>query len=263
MLKTFADETNRDAKDMVFVMVGWTANVREWDEFAKSWRACLAEKPSIQYYKTSEANSLSGQFHTFNDEAGMEAKREALARVIASYKLNGYFTEISHKAFSQKPQRLRKLMGTRIYDWAFIDMVCGVLEDCLERGNPFEVIDFTFDGCPELRACIGSYEGIREHFPLSMRAIAGEAIPGDDKRLAGLQAADLLAGGISAHLKGQAQQFFRIIVDARRIVRLRPYLPPQLHLLFQYANQVYGRTELAHKTVKLLKERGIDLDDLK
>jgi hypothetical protein len=262
MMKTFADETNRDAKDIVFVMAGWTANVRVWDEFGKSWRACLSEKPSIQYYKTSEANSLSEQFHTF-DRDMMETKREALARIVASYILDGYFTKIPHKAFASKPQRLRKLMGTRIYDWAFIAMTCGVLGDHVERGHTFEVVDFTFDGCPELRACIESYEKIREQFPLFMRAIAGEAIPGDDTKLPGLQVADLLAGGISAELKGETHRYYQIIKDARRIVPLTSRRPPQLELLFQYARQVYGRAELAHKMVKLLKERGINLDDFK
>jgi hypothetical protein len=154
-------------------------------------------------------------------------------------------------------------MGTRIYDWAFIAMICGVLGDRVELGHTFEKVDFTFDGCAELRACIGSYEQKRERFPPSMRAIAGELIPGDDKELAGLQAADLLAGGISARLKGEAPQYLRIIEESRRMKEIPSVRPPQLELLFQYARQVYGRQELAHKMVKLLKERGISLDDLK
>jgi hypothetical protein len=243
-------------------MAGWTANVKDWDEFTASWNACLSEKPSIQYYKTSEANSLSGQFYRFATET-MEAKREALARVIASRDLNGYFAMVPHKAFASRPSKLRRLMSTRIYDWAFMSIICGVLGDYVGRGHTFETIDFTFDGCSELRACIESYEHLRKGFPLSMRAIAGEVIPGDDTKIIPLQAADLLAGGISSELRNGSCKYLRVMKEARRIVPLASHRPPQLELLFQYARQVCARAELAHKMVRLLKQKGVKLDDFK
>ena len=246
MLKGFFDETNRDANDVVFIMAGLVGSVENWDRFADLWFACLSEKPSIEYYKSSEANTLGGQFYKSGTRM-MEAKRKSLARVIAASGLTGYFTRIPHKALSSKPDQLKKLMGTKIYDWALMAITCGVLEDSLKHGNSKETVDFVFDDCSELRSCIESYEYIREQFPAPLRAIAGEPIPGNDEKVFGLQAADLLAGGISAQLKGDAVEYFQIIKNAVHIKRILSKRPPQLELILQYAREVFGREELAHK----------------
>ena len=264
MFRGFFDECNRSVSDVQFIMAGWTAKVEEWESFCEAWHECLLEKPSINYFKTSEANRLSDEFYKMSIDVSA-AKRLALARVICNQNVRGYIATAEHAILSDKPERLRKMMGTRIYDWAFIAMVSTILIDFLERGVRNEKIDFIFDGCTELRACIDSYEIRREEFPPSMKSICGEAIPGDDKELAGLQAADLLAGEYATYLRtGHKTAPYLALETAMKPIRAFPARPPQqISGLLAYAQEVYQRRELVTAMLESLKAMGVNLDDLK
>ncbi len=263
MFRGFFDESNRNPSERQFILAGWTARVEDWELFTADWRECLSQEPSINYFKTYEANNQTNDFYKFSEAAAI-AKKLALARVISKHKVRGYIATADHTILSGKPERLSKFMGTRIYDWAFIAIVTCVLGDHLERGEKLEKVDFVFDGCSELRACIESYEETRDNKFLSpMQAIAGEAIPGDDKELAGLQAADLLAGEHSAYLqtgiKGDCYMEF-----ADLPIMEFPATPPlQIVELLQHAQGVYRRKELVSDMLNLLKQKGVKLDDFK
>ena len=263
MYRGFFDESNRNKADVKFLIAGWVSPVEEWELFSQSWQECLSEEPSIEYFKNSEANQLSGEFYRFNTESS-EKKRLSLAKVISSHQsIRGYITTVNHEIINGRPNILKKKMGTRIYDWGFISIVTGVLVDLIQRGQASEKIDFIFDRCPELRACIAAYELQREKFPVSMQRIAGEVIPGDDKELAGLQAADLLAGEYSDYLrtgiKGPAY------LELNNAILEVPASPPEATLkeLMQYARQVEERERFVADTMKAMKARGITIDDLR
>jgi hypothetical protein len=264
MFRGFFDECNRSVSDVQFVMAGWTAKVEEWESFCEAWHKCLSEKPSIRYFKTSEANRLSDEFYKMSIDAS-EAKRLALTTVLCNHDVRGYIATAEHTILTDRPEKLRKMMGTRIYDWAFIAMVSTVLNDFLERGERTEKIDFIFDGCTELRTCIDSYEIRREEFPPSMRNICGEAIPGDDKELAGLQAADLLAGEYSTYLRSGHKTAPHLALEtAMKPICAFPARPPQqIGGLLAYAQEVYQREELVTEMLKSLKAMGVNLNDFK
>ncbi|MGB8065605.1 MAG: hypothetical protein WCF26_27215 [Candidatus Sulfotelmatobacter sp.] len=154
-----------------------------------------------------------------------------------------------------------------MYDWAFMAMVCNVLLDFLDRDCRTEKIDFIFDKCSELRACIEGYELERDtKFPPSMRRICGEAIPGDDKCLAGLQAADLLAGEHSVYLRTNMKAApYAEIENARIPVLAFSGQPPReaIELTMQYAQEVAQRHNLVQAMLKVCKENGVNLDDFK
>jgi hypothetical protein len=205
---------------------------------------------------------LSGQFYRFNTISS-EAKRLALARVISGQNVRGYITTVDHEILKGRPSSLKKRMGGRIYDWGLISMVTTVLQDLIQRGHTSEKIDFVFDGCKELRTCIAGYESQREKFPLSMRRIAGEIIPGDDIELAGLQAADLLAGEYSTYLKtGTKGASYEALANP---IREFPAKSPEAKLkeLIQYAKEVDEREKLVIDIMKSMKSKGLTLDDLR
>ncbi len=270
MFRGFFDECNRNPEDVRFIMAGWTANVEEWERFTEAWQTCLSTEPSIEYFKSSEANSLSDQFYKFSS-SDRDAKVLALSKVIASHDVRGYIALAEHNLLANRPTELKKLigtyMGTRIYDWAFIAIICKVVTDFLDRGFRSEKIDFIFDACSELRTCIASYERERDgNFSPSMCQICGEAIPGDDKCLAGLQAADLLAGEHSQYLRTNMKGApYMEIENAKVPIFAFPAQPPKelIERFMQYAQDVAQRHNLVQATVKVLKENGINLNDFK
>lgn len=265
MFRGFFDECNRNPEDIRFIMAGWTATVEEWERFSDAWEKCRLSEPSIEYFKTYEANGLSGEFYKFSS-TDRDAKVLALSHVIAAHGLRGYIALVEHSLLANRPEKLRKFMGSRTYDWAFIAIVQSVLADFLDRRQT-EKIDFIFDKCGELRACIESYEQQKaEEFSPSIRDIAGEVIPGDDKELAGLQAADLLAGEHSSYLRTNTKSPAYAEIDNAHIPILAFSASPprrEIEKLLEYAQAVYQRHDLVQAMAKFLKEQGVNLDDFK
>src|SRR5260370_40131881 len=109
MFRGFFDETNRNPEELIFVMAGWTATVQDWEKFSDAWQECFSQKPKIEYFKTYETN------HQLGPLAARE-KKLALVKVISEHKLRGYVAMVEHDVLRNRPKRLRKLMGTRIYD---------------------------------------------------------------------------------------------------------------------------------------------------
>ncbi len=245
MLRGFFDESNKDRAEGRFVLAGWIASVDTWERFTEAWDSAL-KGFSLNYFKHAGAS---------------DAKTLTMSQIISEHDLRGYVVTVDYDLLTSKPVELRKRMGTRVYDWAFMKMVPGVLVDNLDRGSR-EKVDFVFDGCTELRTCIERYEVAREEWPPSMRAIAGEIIPGNDKELAALQAADLLAGEYAAvlrsGLKGEVYQALEVRPIAEWVAN-----PPPLEPLWEYAKEVFEREAIVRNMLKLMKQHGVSLNDLK
>jgi hypothetical protein len=258
MIRGFFDESNRNPNEIHLLITGWTATVEEWERFTKAWGLCLSESPSIRYFKLSEANGLSGEFARFNRKAA-DAKKIALAKVISTHDLRGYVSSAKHKILAGKPKELKKMMTTRVYDWVFMDIVVCVLDDHQLRGVSEAKIDFIFDACTELRACIESYDKEKVTWALPMQRIAGQIIPGDDKELAGLQAADFLAGEISYQVRvGKPSEFYLAMLNQNLLVQSEAIPTEKLKGLLKYATEVFERQTIAKDMMKIHKRTGGD-----
>lgn len=260
MFRGFFDESNRNPDEAHFILAGWTTTVEEWERFSDDWNSCLLQTP----LKGRPFHSRSKEFREMH-VADREKTKIALATVICEHNLRGYVATARHEVLSGKPESLKKLMGTRIYDWAFIAIVPFVLIDYLERGERSR-IDFIFDGCTELRACIESYEREKQNWTPSMQAAAGTVISGDDAELNGLQAADLLAGEHSIFMNTRTREapYLKLLEAGIPIkeVEARPPLM-QLNALLQYSREVQNRAELVKEFINLLKANGLTVNDLK
>jgi hypothetical protein len=95
--------------------------------------------------------------------------------------------------------------------------------------------------------------------------LPGEVIPGDDRKLVALQAADLLAGERSAYLKsGIKETPYLALENANIPIMITESHPPLLiNDLLKYSQEVYERARIVAEIIKDLKEEGIELDDFK
>jgi len=252
MFRGFFDESNRNPNDVTFILAGWTASVEEWERFSEAWQTCLLENPELDYFKSSEARS--------------DAKRRDLANIISGHNLRGYVATVKHEILRNKPKKLsllKGMTGMRVYDWALIGLVERIFVDYLDRGERSEKIDFVFDECTELAACIESYRLQKPKWPPSMQHIAGTIAPGNDRDIAGLQAADLFAGEYSEYLRTGEKTSVYTTLASVPIIELPVSPPPVMESLLRYSQDVQMRAELVHEMLKSLKKAGVNLDDFK
>lgn len=82
-----------------------------------------------------------------------------------------------------------------------------------------QVVDFIFDANSLFENCERAYRELKKRMPSGLAAIAGTAVEGDDKELAPLQAADLLAGQQTTTLRnGKPDKPFQLLNSVSRIL---------------------------------------------
>lgn len=135
VFRAFFDESNTDPQaNKALVMGGFLGRVEEWERASNAWDSCLHEKPSIEYFKYSEAQSLDEEFGQFN-RATADAKILALAKIISGFpELQGFCITVPHRIFKHRDAGFAKgRAGGRVYDWGFLTTTSGLLQylDCL------------------------------------------------------------------------------------------------------------------------------------
>jgi hypothetical protein len=201
MLKAFIDECT-DAVNVYF-MAGWLAHFEEWERFSIDWEKTLNQHPRIEYFKNNDAMGLKGQFLGW-DERSRDEKVVALARVVSGYKMTGFICGLGlpsfKKLFSENilpPKVMRSIIKfTEPYHFCVQGTIAQILgHQVVAEKNTRDRVDFVFDdGIPFLHDCIPLYEKRKLEMPEGYKSIAGTVIPGNDKEIVALQAADLLAG---------------------------------------------------------------------
>jgi hypothetical protein len=245
VFRAFFDESATDSKaNKAFVMGGFLARVEEWESASDAWDACLKEPPSIEYFKHSEAQSLSEQFARFNRTTADE-KVLALATVISKFtQLRGFCITVAHRLFRHYDAKATEgMIGTRVYDWGFMASTSGLLQYLDDEHPGDEKIDFVFDDCSQLTACIENYNWMKtEPFLKEIMRRAGQCSPGDDKQVAALQMGDLLAWEFSKFIETKARsKAFNLIAGSNTISHVLGEPPrqfPQTLALQKISNQV-------------------------
>jgi len=187
----------------MFLMGAWKARADEWEQFSDAWDRELRSGKSIAYFKNHEAMGLDKEFRGWKEE-DRDAKVLAMANVISKYELTGFVGGVHLPNFNSifegsiVPRKtLRSIVTfTEPYHWACNCVISGILGYQLEiEKNSTEQMDFVFDdGVTALDDCIANYPKLLGVLPPKVKAIAGTIIPGNDKTIVALQAADLLAG---------------------------------------------------------------------
>ena len=137
-----------------------------------------------------------------------------------------------------------------------MNLVAMVLDDHLKLKDIENKIDFVFDGCSELRACIESYEQERKRWVTPMQQIAGEIIPGNDHNFAGLQAADMLAGELSLYSKTKTpSDLYNLMLAGHRIIQSEVEIPKKLIEEFSTLKGLRDRRKMMEVLFKDLRGR--------
>jgi hypothetical protein len=201
MMKAFFDEASDNTDD--FLMGGWLASFDEWEAFSEAWDRELKFSPRIGYFNHNEALGLKDEFKGWS-ESDRDSKMMALARVIARYNLIGLVGNIniprlnslfSHSVASRR--QLRTIVKfTEPYHHACQCVVAVTLGyQVVKAKNLTDQVDFVFDeGVKYLADIIGNYPRLKSVLPADAQTIAGTIIPGNDRKIVALQAADFLAG---------------------------------------------------------------------
>lgn len=245
VFRAFFDESGTNPlENKALVMGGFLARVEEWERASDAWEACLHEKPSIEYFKHSEAQSLDGEFRQFNRSMA-DAKLLALAKTISNFpELRGFGISVAHRLFRHRDAKASQgMVGTRIYDWGFLTVTSGLCQYLGENHPGDEKVDFVFDDCSQLNGCIEHYNWMKtEPFLVETMRRAGQCSPGDDKEVAALQMGDLLASEFSKAGETKVRSAeFNLIAENNTICHIAcrpPRQMPDTLALQKISNQV-------------------------
>ena len=181
-MRAFFDESAISPEDGPFmIMAGFVGTIEDFERASDAWQDRLDDSPSIPYFHHKDRNCAF--------------LIPALAEIIRDSNLQGFVVTIPHAPFAGRNNKIAKgLIGTRIYDYAFIHTVKYVLWWVDKNFAEGEKVDFIFEKRRKLQLCIDKL-----YTPLSIEGLdfwnrAGSCTPEDNKRVAALQMSDLLAG---------------------------------------------------------------------
>jgi len=94
------------------------------------------------------------------------------------------------------------------------------------ESNVTDPVGFIFDeGVPFLKDCISNYPALKKVLPKKTEAIAGTIAPANDRKMAPLQAADMLAGQALLNIRTKTKPAALDVMRARKIFMFN-CLPP-------------------------------------
>jgi hypothetical protein len=192
MLKAFIDDSGSGGDSPWYVLAGYLGTVEGWDAFDSKWLDVLHEHPYIEYFKSSEAESLrpDGQWAGVSKEQ-RDAKIDALIGVIGHCTRRAVCAPIRQRDYDE----LVKGKIPPVWDSPYFFLMPSIISASIniERiDGESESVDFVFDndqkhekGSNRLNAAL-----------MLMRSNYGSLVNvsfRDEKKFIPLQAADLLA----------------------------------------------------------------------
>jgi hypothetical protein len=242
------------------------ARHEKWKQFSTKWSEALVSGKPLErhkgsiYFKSFEAETLSGCFRGFT-RLEADERVDLLTDIALDHILYGVVAGMRWKDFTDVVQgQIIKPKGRLIasakhpYDFCFHALLAAVLNEQANR-KMTEEIDFAFDKQGKLlRRCIQWYDENKKHMPDRIRGLVGQIIPGDDKIVLPIQAADLVAWqsrNASWPHTGRKTNSVKKIVEAKKLYK-RPISKPEL-LTF------IGKLNTAHSTAQFLQSMGVPI----
>ena len=192
------------------VMGGLIGRAEQWAAFADKWAACLAEAPTVAYFKMSEAAGCSGQFYGLNEQQRND-KLVALVKVLNEFPFDAIHVTLDlaeHATFfapklGPEPlpkhkisrERLRVLaVANNSYFYAFNTFLSSAAFHLWDAGER-ERFEFIVDEHRSLGERTHKwYPVVREAMFEPIRSIMPtKPLPRDDLEFLPLQAADMIA----------------------------------------------------------------------
>jgi hypothetical protein len=205
ILRAFFDETGTNpSADPALIMGGFLGQIDQWELASEAWD---------EYLKLHRLDFFSHR------ECHDDKNKMDFAKVISRFSLRAFCVYFPHKSIaSRNANSTKSVVGSRPYDWTFLTAVETVLWH-VEKSKAVDEVDFVFDHRNELDACIQAFYRMKREQYRSFYRYAGQCNDGDDKKVAGLQMGDLLAGEYSkCKASGKPTAVLDLLVNANGLV---------------------------------------------
>ena len=192
MLKVFIDDSGSGGDSPWFVLAGYVGTVEGWDSFDLKWRTVLDGPPKIDYFKSSEAESLrrDGQWAGISKDE-RNARIDALIRVIGNCATRSVYVRLQQRDYDDVIKKYVPPEWDNAYFFLFMALIFAATSTEKYLGGK-QPIDFVFDSNRRLEKPSLQLYGDCMGFPQLADRIADIHYE-DEKIFLPLQAADLLA----------------------------------------------------------------------
>jgi hypothetical protein len=204
------DDSGSEPQSPIFILAGFVAPFGAWLQFTAEWQALLDKPPKLDYFKMSEAGSLSEQFHRSRGwtdrlrdtrvlELAQVVRKFAVARIHASMK-NAHFT----KYITSVPAPERKLAIDSPYVLLFTQIILAMATAGDQLGLQ-GACDFIFDEQGAFgREALDWWPNFKQLVNAQRRSdiaklVGSRPIFRDENEFLPLQASDLYAWHIRKH----------------------------------------------------------------
>lgn len=194
VLQAYFDDSRKQLGRPQLFLAGFVNTADHWLEFSNEWSDVLRSSPSIDYFKSTEAQHMRGQFKGWG-RLDRDLKVMALAGIISRFKHWSFHVSIDVIDFKSAVDRNGVPWGFRNEYWlAFEAILIKVSQRHKELGIDGPV-DFIFDNQNQIhRSAASLYECIVEAQQEDIKHLFGAPpVFRDDKEVEALQAADMLA----------------------------------------------------------------------
>lgn len=194
VLQVYIDDSQKVLGRKRLFMAGYINSIPAWDEFTYDWEACLAAKRRIEYFKSTEANGMRGQFKGWG-KLDRDIKVQRLASVISRSNPWSFHVSIDLKSFKEAFHKKGVPWGFRQPYWLAFEAAIGKVPEIANYLDVDGPVDFIFDSQNQIhRSASALWECVKESQPDDVKSRLGEMpIFRDDKDVLPLQAADMLA----------------------------------------------------------------------
>lgn len=191
------------------VLGGFVSSSQKWTEFSSDWQQALDMRPSISYFKMSEANALRGEFEHWSESRRNE-RVALLFSIIEQYALFGVSSAVHHEMYVSI-FRGHLDAPTRFIEYPYFILFHGVVTSIAQyfaKIGQLAPIEFIFDSQPDqMKKMLEGWKLFVSVSPKNLQPLlARPPIFRNDKITMPLQAADLHAWWVhrmcDAYLQG-------------------------------------------------------------
>jgi uncharacterized protein DUF3800 len=250
MFGAYIDDSGSHEQSPFMILAGLVAEKEVWDDFSDEWQAAIDAAPRIDYFKSTEAATLTGCFEGFS-RVEAEVKTDMLTDIALNRILYGMLTTILWDDFNNilkchtpKPKGALKYFLRHPYYSCYHDIISCIADIHMRNRHILNgKVDFMFDNQgKEGERCKRLYDALKPDMPEEIRAVLGEVYQGDDKVHLPLQAADLMAWqNRNRNLPGkESTRSYTKIVDSKKVVynqitapELREFIGRNFNLLLR------------------------------
>ena len=201
MLRAHVDESSSGGRDGIFVIAGYVGFPSQWDDFINPWGSTLGAPPAVPYFRMSSFRDPEWRRQHSITKEQAQAKEDALAECLRDKFLFSTTCTVSKADFDNTIRPHARRIGNKDtwlktpYNLCFQWLVTITLIKLGKLGIVGDIVDFVFDDNDALFDDANKmFRELKRTQAEPYRGMIGDAIPGNDKRLYPLQAADLFAG---------------------------------------------------------------------